>query len=78
LKTPIQDAWLAFSRECLRADAGDVQHREMRRAFFAGAASLNFLLLRLADMPEGQVGYVLSSLELELKDSFRLIGEGRD
>lgn len=37
--TPIADTWRDFESRIVPADAPDVQRREMRRAFYAGASA---------------------------------------
>lgn len=37
--TPLAIAWSSFSAKVIPADAPDLQRREMRRAFYAGASA---------------------------------------
>jgi hypothetical protein len=41
----IEQQWLEYQRQVLPADASEIQIRECKRAFFAGARALETLLL---------------------------------
>ncbi|MDE1138177.1 MAG: hypothetical protein PW999_00690 [Paraburkholderia tropica] len=47
----ISEKWASFERAVLPSDCSDVQRSEMRKAFYAGAASLLALTDEIASIP---------------------------
>jgi hypothetical protein len=73
----IEREWLEFARTILPADAHESQRVEMRRAFFAGAATALHLLAGLAEAPEDRAVESLESLHEECREFARRIARGQ-
>lgn len=69
--------WEAFAASVLPPDAHATQRVEMRRAFFAGAATALSLLANLADSPEDAAVGGLEDLHEECREFARRIARGQ-
>jgi len=49
MKTPIEDMWQSFSKEVMPPDVSQTQLREMRKAFFSGAAGLFTYIINILE-----------------------------
>lgn len=63
----VKDEWDAFSDQVIPKTAPEVQHREMKRAFYAGAASILSIQLNIGDEIDNNAGAaILKGLYEEL------------
>jgi len=62
----IEAVWESYQRNVIPKGAGEVQVQETRRAFFAGMASMNALLDKIACMPEARAMAELSTAKAYL------------
>lgn len=79
MKKPLAEQWDLFQAMVLRADVSQIQRRDMRRAFYAGAQALENVMMRgvsaseevtLADLE------LMASVSLELAQFGQAIGKG--
>ncbi len=74
------EQWNEFSRTVLPKDAGAVQRKEMRRAFYAGAQCILFRLIA-SFAPESEPTdadlKIMQDLDQELQDFAKAVKAGR-
>jgi hypothetical protein len=75
----VYSAWRELEVRFLDAiDAGEIQRREMKRAFYAGAAAMFALMLAASEHPVEEVCLMNVSVLKEEIDAFaREVAEGR-
>lgn len=76
----IEREWQSFVRAVQIENAPDLQKREMRRVFFAGARAYSSLLMRLTeagDEPTDGDMALMEALEVEMAAFARDVAEGR-
>lgn len=65
----LTDEWREFSRAVIAPEAGDVQRKSMKHAFFAGSLCIMALLQKISDQPdEGNAAADLEVLYRECSD----------
>jgi hypothetical protein len=73
--------WAQFANRVLPKNAPEVQRREMKRAFYAGAHAIVFRLIS-SFAPEHEVTdtdlAVMEDLDLELRNFIKDVAEGRE
>lgn len=74
------EQWDQFARAVLPAGTSEIQRREMRRAFYAGAESILFRVIS-AFAPDTEPTaadlQIMDDLDRELKDFAKAVKEGR-
>lgn len=73
----IQQAWLGLEAKAIPPDAGQVQRKEMRRAFFCGAKAMLAETIEASDLPELLAMRVMSELNAELEQFLQDLTEGK-
>lgn len=76
----LEKEFRSFAKAVEIEDAGEVQLREMRRAFFAGARSYSALMMRALDPEEGVTDAdlaLMEAMEIEMSNFARDVVAGR-
>lgn len=76
----MSEQWEDYSKRVLRSDAGFAQRMETRRAFYAGAAAIQSVVMKSlspgAETTDEDLD-VMQDLHLELEEFARVVREGR-
>jgi hypothetical protein len=76
----VERGWLFFAEQALPARVSDVQKREMRRAFYAGAALLFENMTKAVgpdDVSEDAGVDIMAAVDAEVRAFFKDAEEGR-
>jgi biotin synthase-like enzyme len=79
-KKILDTAWRSFAEQVVPLHASDLQRREMRRVFMAGAQALMTGILEMLDPghePTESDLYMMDSVATELNDFARDVVQGR-
>jgi len=73
------EQWNEFSRQIIHKDAPEIQKREMRRAFYAGAQSILFRVIESfapESEPTDEDLKIIEDLHQELQDFAKRVQQG--
>lgn len=79
IEKTIADNWRSYHRRVLPPDAGPIQVRETRRAFYAGAAMMFGMVSKVGDddRSEAESMEVMDRIWAEIQGIGQLLGEGK-
>lgn len=64
----LKEAWERYRYKCVPKDAGNIQLKETKMAFYAGFITMMEINKKITDLPDEQAVEYLQTLDLELKD----------
>jgi hypothetical protein len=75
----VQEEWERYALSCIPPEAPEIQFRECRRAFFAGASALMNRVIEIGNDPisEEEGCRILSAIEAECRQFCVDVAEGR-
>lgn len=64
----VKEAWESYRSKCVPKDAGNIQLKETKMAFYAGFITMMEINKKITDLPDEQAIQHLQKLDSELND----------